>query len=451
MKFKIIRLFVLVTGLMIVLSGCTAGRKTVIYPEPRALGKELADINKQKDLSLIKAEPVTGDLTLPKALSLALMRNPELAVFSLEIRAREAAALQASLLPNPELEMEAENFAGSGPFSSFRSSETTISLGQLIELGGKREKRTQVADLESGLAAWDYEAVRLNVFTDVVKSFIDVLAAQQRVSLNEEMVRIAERFLQSVRQRVKVGKVSEAEASRASVELSAAQIELEHTRRALDAARKRLASYWGSAEPSFQKVIGQLDTTFQLPDLKKLQLFLRQNPDIARWSAEIQKRQAVLELEKAYRIPDPTVSGGLRRFGESGDNAFVMSVSLPLPVLDRNQGNIREAQYRLQQTNLKKRVAEINVKTLLADEYNQLIAAFNEIRILKTRSLPEAQKAFEMINNGYLMGRYDLLDVLDAQRTLFEARSQYLDALRNYHRRVANLERLVGQKISNLE
>ncbi|MHC4682264.1 MAG: TolC family protein, partial [Planctomycetota bacterium] len=120
-------------------------------------------------------------MTLPRALSLALMHNPVLKAFSWEVRASEARALQASLWPNPELDVEVEEVGGAGDRSGFDGAETTVQLSQFIELGDKRGKRTKVASLENDISQWDYEARRLDVFTSVVKAFTETLAAQERL------------------------------------------------------------------------------------------------------------------------------------------------------------------------------------------------------------------------------------------------------------------------------
>ena len=104
-------------------------------------------------------------LTLPQALALALLQNPELAAFSWEVRAVEAHTLQAGLRPNPELGLEVENLTGYGAFQGGRSVQTTLRLSQRVELGGKRSRRLRVAALERDLAAWDYETKRLDVLT----------------------------------------------------------------------------------------------------------------------------------------------------------------------------------------------------------------------------------------------------------------------------------------------
>jgi cobalt-zinc-cadmium efflux system outer membrane protein len=110
---------------------------------------------------------------LRQALALALLQNPELRAFAWDVRAAEARTLQAGLRPNPELGLEVENIAGTGVLQGGQSAETTLRLNQVIELGGKRARRLQVAAVERDLAAWDYEATllldsRVVEFDDVV-------------------------------------------------------------------------------------------------------------------------------------------------------------------------------------------------------------------------------------------------------------------------------------------
>jgi cobalt-zinc-cadmium efflux system outer membrane protein len=437
------------------IAGCAAYRTSVRLPEPRPLTEDyewyipLAQPEKADTASYSSENPV-GIITLPQALSLALLQNPELWTFSYEIRAAEARALQASLYPNPEMGIELENFAGSGAFSGIGELETTLLLGQSILLGGKRGKAVRAAALESDLAAWDYESARLDVFTQVRQAFVEVIAAQQRVALNEELVQLAEQLLQTINQRVKAGKVSPAELSRAQVRLSAQRVELVRARRELKIARQRLSAAWGSHTATFIKAAGTLDTLFSIPEQVKLRSLLRQNPGLARFETALKQRQAVIALEDAQRIPDPTISGGVKRLNGSDDNAIVAGVSIPLPLSDRNQGARQEARIRLSQTLREKQAVEVQLNTALSQAYSALQSVYNEATALRDQILPEAQKAFETINDGYLQGRFGFLDVLDAQRTLFEARGQYLRALTDFHIITAEIECLISQEINRV-
>jgi cobalt-zinc-cadmium efflux system outer membrane protein len=392
----------------------------------------------------------TGVLTLLQAQTLAVQHNPKLAASGWEVRAGEARILQAGLPPNPEVEIEVENFAGSGEWRGFQGTEITIHLSQLIELAGKRSKRARVAALERDLTTWDYEATRLDVLTQVTQAFVEVLSAQERLALNADLVRLAEQVLSTVAERVKAGKVSPVEETKARVELSTSRIALERAQRDLEAARKRLVATWGGSTLAFEHAKGSLDAIAAVPPAERLIERLVQNPDIARWTTEMVQRQAAVELEDAKRIPDPTIGGGFRYTRETGDNALVMSVSLPLPIFDRNQGGFLEARHRLAKAGEEQRDAETQARAALAEAYAALAGAFSEATRLKNEVLPGAQSAFEAASEGYRQGKFGFLDVLDAQRTLFEARGQYIEALASYHKAVVEAERLIGAPLADV-
>lgn len=428
--------------LALTLASCTPLDIHAVWPAPRPLDQ---DVSAYQPLPQLPAEArpahelreLTGVVTLPQAQALALLQNPKLAAFSWEVRAREAQILQAGLLPNPEVEVEVENFAGSGELQAFRGTEITILLSQLIELAGKRHKRARVTALDRDLAAWDYETTRIDVLTQVTQAFVEVLSAQERLRLQEELVRLAEQVLSTVAERVRAGKVSPVEETRAQVALSTSRIALERAQRDLEAARKRLVTTWDGSIPAFESAEGTLDAIAAIPPAERLLERIAQNPDIARWATEMVQRQAIMEREAAQRIPDPTLRGGFRHGRDTGDNALVMGVAIPLPVFNRNQGRVLEARYRLAKAGEERRAAEAQVRTALAEAYGALSKALVEATTLKNEVLPGAQRAFDAVSEGYRQGKFGLLDVLDAQRTLSEARGQYLEALAAYHKAVA--------------
>lgn len=384
------------------------------------------------------------ELSLGNALARALKFNPSLAAYAWQVRAREAAALQAGLLPNPELSIEAENVFGSGEFSGTDAAETTAALSQLIELGGKRSKRREVAALGTALTEWDYESRRLEVFTETGKSFIAVLAAQQRLEQAEELSRLSEDFFNTVSQRVEAGKVSPVERSRAQVTLSSSRIALAQAEQRLTAARRRLATSWGSSDPAFGRVVGSLGDLQPIPREEELEKLLSRSPDLARWESEIAQRRASVDLARAQRIPDLTVSLGARNFRETDDNAAVLGVSIPLPLFDRNQGGIREAGAELSSALHQRNAVRSESLAELAESYRAMSSAYAEALALREEVLPSARQAFESAQIGYEAGKFGFLEVLDAQRTLFEVTRQYTDALADYHQARIEVERLTG-------
>jgi cobalt-zinc-cadmium efflux system outer membrane protein len=392
------------------------------------------------------AEPNSA-IALRQALALALMHNPELRAFSWEVRASEARRLQAGLLPNPEIAVEVEEVGGAGERSGFDGAETTIQLGQLIESAGKRSKREQVASLGSRLAGWDYEAKRLNVLTGTTHAFVGVLATQERLSLAEELVQLSEKILDTVAQRVAAGKDSPVEETKAKVALASARIEQKQAYQRLTSAHKRLAATWGSTSPVFEGVKGRLDAVSPIPSESEVTRLLAQNPDLARWATEMKRRHAALALEKANAVPDPTIYGGMQRFNGSDDTAIVFGLSIPIAIPNRNQGRILEATYNLAKAREQQRAVKTSLETDLAGAYRVLAGAFIEVTDLKSEVLPGAESAFDAARRGYSEGKFDYLIVLDAQRTLFQSRARYIEALASYHRARADVERLIGQRI----
>lgn len=390
----------------------------------------------------LQEEP-EGSLTLPQAAALALAHNPELAAFSLEVRAAEARRLQAALYPNPEGRVEIEEF--SGDRAGFRESETTVFLSQPILLGGKRSKRARHAELGRDLAAWDYRSKRLDVFTEVTRRFVILLGAQRRLSLAEGFVRIAGEVAGAVLDRVKAGAASPVEGMRAEAGLSSTKIELEQARRELSSARKVLASTWGSMDPKFKEGKGDLQSEGTLPSLFDLQKRMHQNPDVARWEVELALCRSALEVEKAKRIPDLALEAGYRRVGRENADTFAAGLSIPLPLFERNQGGIREAQARLAQAEEKKRAAIVQASAALAKAYESLAAASEEVRILKGEVIPKAQSAFAAIREGYRQGKFDYLDLLSAQKSFAEVHEQTADALVVFHLAKADVGRLIGE------
>jgi cobalt-zinc-cadmium efflux system outer membrane protein len=419
--------------------------KGIAKTEPEAALTRGAPAEAGMDTDLA-ADP-TGVLTLRQALALALMKNPALASTSWDIRTAEARRLQAGLLPNPEAGVDIEEFGGGADRSGFDVATTTFQLSQLIELGGKRGKRSRAAAIEKDLAGWDYQARRLDVLAETTKAFIEVLAAQEQRALGAELVRLSEQVLYSVSERVKAGKVSPLDETKAGVELANTRIEYERTKSSLRGARKRLSSIWGQAEPTFEKVDGVLDAVRAIPSQEQLTNLVSRNPDVARWVKEMEQRTAALDVEKAKRIPDLTVRGGFQRFNEINDQALVFGVSLPLPLFDRNQGGIKEARHKLAKAGEESRAAIAKANMDLAGAYQELSASYEGAVSLKTEVLPAAEFSFNASSEGYREGKFDFLEFLDAQRTLFQARGKYIETLAAYHKAAADIERLTGEKL----
>ena len=452
-----------IVGVLLALAapGCTVPKWGASLPQPRPLGSGYARYAPTESLAPAtgssnrttspETEP-TGELTLRKAIRLALLRSGELASFAWSVRQAEAEQLQASLPPNPELEGEFENFAGSGEFRGTRALETTIVLSQVVELGGKRAKRVRLAGLDSKLAGWDYEAKRLDVLTDVTRKYVALLASQRRVDLARENLKLAAAALDAVAKRVSAGKSAPTEKLKASVEAATSRIETRRAERALAGARQQLAATWGSDKALFDRAVGDLAKISRPPATDALTGLLEQNPKLARWETEAAQRQAALRLAKAGSVPDITVGVGYRHFRETEDNdrAMLVTASVPLPLFDRNQGQIAKARFGVLKARVDRNAAAVRLRAQLAEACRQAASAYEESRSLQDDVLPTARRAYQAVERSFKEGKSSYLDMLDAQRTLVDTQSKYVEALAGCHQARADVEALIGRSLESI-
>ena len=384
-------------------------------------------------------------ITLARALALALERSPQLAAFSWDIRAAEARILQAKLIPNPEISWDGEDFNRAGVPSATESMQNTLILSQLIELGGKRRSRVLEAQFDRRGAQWDYQVKRLEVLKSTSLAFIDVLSGQRKVLLAEENVQLTERGIPITQQRVEAGKASSVELIRTNTEAATARIELTEARHDLEAARVNLAAQWGAKKAAFASVTGNLEQLRPIPSLESLKAKLPANPELAKWTTERQKREASLSVARAEAHPDLTVNAGPRLLGGShADMSLVAGFSIPLPLWNRNQGKIAEAEANVAKTSDEQAAAEAGAYAELNETYQTLQRAAEEVRILRDTVLPGAKSAVDQITAGYATGRFSQLEVLDAERSYIETRSQYVRALSDFQKAGAQIDALTA-------
>ncbi len=396
----------------------------------------LSDSNQDND--------VVEVLSLEMVIARVMDTSPRLRSAITGIDAAKGAQLQAGLLPNPELSFEAEDFAGSDQFGGTSSAEYTLSFNQKIELGGKRDARKRVAQTSFAIAQEDLVVERLNIIRDVHTAYLNVLAETNSVNLALEQEQLANNVLESVSKRVKAAAESEIQLSKAEVTLANTLILKEQSNRQLQIARHTLAKLWGAA--SFHERLDQR-YLFELEEPESYETYvekLTELPDVQRVAYEGAQKDSLFNLAKTESVADPTVSVGVRRFEEGSDNAFLVGVSVPLQVFNKNQGNIAKAQADFLQTQSDAQQFELNLKQTLFDNWQTWKTAYAEAAHLKNKLLPAADKSFHLVQSAYERGRFTYLEVLDAQRTLINARNQYLTTLRRYHSARISVKRLTN-------
>ena len=432
-------------ALLALAGGCASTAHHPRLPAPRPLAAHYTS-SLDRDADTPRMSPVRGIVTLDQALTLALMHNPSLTAFAYDVRAAEALRLQAGRLPNPQVELEVEEYNRDG--AGFESSETVVALAQWIELGGKRHWRTRVAEARGELKGWDYERQRLDVFSQTAHRVVDVIAAQRRLTLAQSTVELAEQTSQAVTERVKAGKEPPLQASKAVAEREMVRLNAMAAASGLELARLALAAMWGSDQASFEAVAGDPERTRDaIPALATLKPHLSLNPELARWDSEIRLRRAALRAARTARVPDLKAAVRYAHYEEDGTDAFSFGVTVNLPLFDRNQGGIAAAQLALEQAEVERRATELRLVGALTEAHSTLALAQKRVDALRTKVVPAMQSAFDAAAEGYRQGKFGFLDMLDAQRQLIETNERLLDAWRDHRLAQITINRIAGPAV----
>jgi len=366
--------------------------------------------------------------------------NPRMVGPRAEADAAGSLVGQARLRPNPEVSLEFENIAGSGAFSGLQATEYTLAVGQQIEIGGKRSARIGAAQAQARLANLRADLADAELGFLVRDRYVAAAAAASRVELARDVVERNEELARIAGVLVEVGREPPLRALRAEAALAEARAALQAAEATSLAARTALASLWGdqTAPPLVPSDFPQIEPPGAvMATASGLQL------RVAR--AQSTAAAAEIDRERSLRVPDPVVSAGVRRFEESNDNAFLVGVSIPLPLSNRNQGNIAAAQARLRAANAREAVALADFEQAVTRARSRYLAAEARVETLSTRSLPQADEALRLVRIGYSNGRFPLIEVLSAAAARDAIREALIAAQEDQGQAAAELIRLAAQ------
>lgn len=365
--------------------------------------------------------PLPAALTLGQALEEAASRSPAIVAARQAMAAAEARVRQAGFRLNPELSVEVENFAGTGEFRGSRGLETTVAINQRLDLGGRRSARIGVAQAELAAQQLRLAIARADLFQQVREQFARAITARDRLRLAEENERRARELARIAGQLVDAGRDPPLRAIRARSAAAQAMAELEAARAEERAARRTLAALFGVTSPP-ESVTGSM------VDLEPSTLDPEQSLDVRLAEVERLAAEAGLRQELAARSLDPSVGVGVRQFRGTGDIALVGGLSVPIPIFDRNQGNIDAARANVAAAEARRAsvLATITVRTRNA--ISNVEAAQARVRALESAALPEGFEALRLAQQSYRAGRATLLELLDAQNAYTAAESALIDA-----------------------
>jgi cobalt-zinc-cadmium efflux system outer membrane protein len=419
---------------------CRAGRASITRCARLALGLLLFSC----PLPAISAD--TDRIGLREVLERAMSENKELAAVRHSLDEATSRVRQAALPPNPEIDVQLENFAGDGIYEGSDNADLTISLGWVIE-PGLRGGRVDVARARSEQTALDARILRLDVAAETAQRFLTALQSQAHLITAEEAVTLGERLVAAVERRVEVGQATSAELSRARAELASEQLAREDVSHERTVAYHKLAAQWGEASPAFVHVEGRL---LDLPEVRPFEALLARidrNPELARLASSERVAEARLRLARARRWPRLTPNMGARHLGTSNDWALVAGMKLELPVFDRNQGGLAAAHATLARTRAETEAQRLRKQTALREIYEELKHSLHRAEILRAEVIPRFEESLAETRRAYERGRYPYHELRTVQAELLAVRHALIEASTSAHRLVITLERLTGERL----
>lgn len=383
-----------------------------------------------------------GTIDKDTALLKALKNNPSVLIGLADVSKAKGRHIQAGLVPNPEAVFEIENFAGDEDFSGFDATETTIGLEQKIEMGGKRQKRQAVTEQSYQIAYQNALAQTVGLLAETDIYFTRVAVAQERLKLAEKRLSLADKTHTTVKERVSAAAASDIQHTKVDIEQSAAKLAKTRAEVVLAEAQSQLAKL--IADENIDDVDTTLNDIPDVPDRTKLLTAIENLPQVRAFAIASAQSQSELDLVKAEAIPDPTIGLGVRRFNETDSTALVAGISFPIPVFNRNQGAIYEANANVASMEAQSKLQDLSLRQSAVSAWDKLSLAHDEVTAYQNDIIPSAQRAYDQASKGYSAGRFSFLDLLDSQRTLYQVQSAYLDSILILHEAKSEIDVLMG-------
>lgn len=367
--------------------------------------------------------PSTG---LDDLIRLGLERNPRLAQVGFSIDVARGRALQAGLYPNPTVSVTLDELGDrTGPGGV----NTLPLVSQEIVTAGKLKLSRSAAGREVDQATLNLLAQRYVLFTAIRQGYFDVLTLQRHVEILDELVKLAEQSVETTQKLLEAKQVARLDLLQLEVDLERFRAEREAAARELPGAFRRLAAVVGLHSLPNARLLGSLDLPLPDYDLDRAHEFVvTEHPEVRSAQVGVERAQLLLKRAQAEPIPNVTVGAGYVRQNQNRSDDWTIGVSVPVPLWNRNQGNIMAAKAQAAEALQEVGRVENDLVDRLAAAYRDHGAARERVERYRARILPKARETFDLSLKAYKGGQFEYLRVLEAQRSVVQANLEYVRA-----------------------
>ena len=408
-------------------------------------------------LSIVALSATAAGLTLDKAIEIAVQGNKDLQATRYTVEQARGRLLQAGLPPNPRLDLSKRSdliFRNEGEYTA------SVGISQQFPVAGRLDRQKDVARVDVALAYAEIRQAELKLASEVASAFYRVLALNRQIESRERLIDVDQKLVKGTRNRFKAAEVSE-------LDVNAAQLDLQR----LNQERTLLLSQRATQLAQLNQLLGRptrqplelddaLPSTERLPGLAEQQreaLTLR--PDLRFALLNADRAKADQELARAQRWEDWTVGVGLeqgRQVIDSGppqriSRAIGVNLSIPLPLVNRNQGRIAEAAAAGDQAYARIEALKLGISNEVTSVYAEAERLQQVIAEYQRSMLPLSERNVRLAQQGYDQGLVSIVEVVQAQRQQGELNGAYLNTLDQYLQALARLQTAAGSYLRNLK
>lgn len=380
-------------------------------------------------------------LSLERLEELALTHNPSIARFQAAVAAARGNWLQVGLPPNPMIGYEGQQLGSGG-----RAEQHGIAVGQEFIRGGKLQLSRQVAAQDVARAQQQLATQQQRVITDVRIAFYEILLAKQQLDVAHEIERISEAGAKAAETLLKAKEVGRIDLLQAQLERENARILTQNARNRYTAAWQGLTAVLGLPEMPPQPVTGDVEVARASFEWQSsLDRLLSSSPEISAAVVNIERARWSVERARAEPRPNVTVDAvyNVVDNGIDGDDDANVTVSIPVPLWNRNQGAISQAQAEVAGAHRALEQLELRLQSQLAPVFERYANARNQVARYRETILPAANETLELSRRSYEAGETGFVNLLTVQRTFSQTNLAYLQALRELRLAEVELEGLL--------
>jgi cobalt-zinc-cadmium efflux system outer membrane protein len=410
-------------GALVALScSATKAQEIIMLPRPQR-------IDQQPKPEQPNVEQHSGEQPRPLRLSdlenLALQYNPTMAQATAAIAMQRGTWQQAGLYPNPQV-----GYLRSDASNPTQPQTNGVFVAQEFVTGHKRQLARAVEAQEIERLRWEWQAQRMRVLNDLQIRYYEVLGAQEQLAIAEHLLKLAEEGVQAVERQLKTQLASRPDALQARIQLSNLRMVRKDAQARYEAAWLQLATIVGIANMAPVGLEGRLDAPvpdFTLEDT--LNELLTGSPQLRAAQVEVQHAQREIARERAQPIPNITLQTVVERDRVAQSTSASTLVALPVPLFNRNQGNISRAYAELREAESEVARVRLVLRDQLADSLRRFATARYRVDEYREHVLPNAQENLELVQRGTKEGQFNLFQLLTARQTYAHANLGYVEAL----------------------